>query len=62
MDEFLKRCFFHSGQYNSEEHFVELDSKLKEKEVLVIRLLVLFCVSDLLCSVLCTKIFHFQKK
>ncbi|PON46046.1 glucose-6-phosphate dehydrogenase [Parasponia andersonii] len=32
MDEFLKRCFYHSGQYNSEEHFVELDSKLKEKE------------------------------
>lgn len=33
MDEFLKRCFYHSGQYSSEEHFAELDRKLKEKEV-----------------------------
>ena len=33
MDEFLKRCFHHSGQYNAEEDFVELDKKLKEKEV-----------------------------
>ncbi|KAK9284139.1 hypothetical protein L1049_023306 [Liquidambar formosana] len=32
MDHFLKRCFYHSGQYNSEEHFAELDNKLKEKE------------------------------
>ncbi|KAL6287182.1 hypothetical protein ACE6H2_011572 [Prunus campanulata] len=32
MDQFLKRCFYHAGQYNSEEHFAELDSKLKEKE------------------------------
>lgn len=32
MDEFLKRCFYHSGQYSSEEHFSELDKKLKEKE------------------------------
>nr|QXV29858.1 G6PDH2 [Aquilaria sinensis] len=32
MDQFLKRCFYHSGQYNSEEHFAELDEKLKEKE------------------------------
>ncbi|KDO39275.1 hypothetical protein CISIN_1g044004mg, partial [Citrus sinensis] len=32
MDQFLKRCFYHSGLYNSEEHFAELDSKLKEKE------------------------------
>ncbi|TKY64416.1 Glucose-6-phosphate 1-dehydrogenase [Spatholobus suberectus] len=32
MDQFLKRCFYHSGQYNSEDHFSELDSKLKEKE------------------------------
>ncbi|XP_062107193.1 glucose-6-phosphate 1-dehydrogenase, chloroplastic [Humulus lupulus] len=32
MDEFLKRCFYHSGQYSSEEDFVELDNKLKEKE------------------------------
>lgn len=33
MDEFLKRCFYHSGQYDSEENFAELDSKLKEHEV-----------------------------
>ncbi|KAL5794327.1 hypothetical protein ACOSP7_002921 [Xanthoceras sorbifolium] len=26
------RCFYHSGQYSSEEHYLELDSKLKEKE------------------------------
>ncbi|GKV18264.1 hypothetical protein SLEP1_g28669 [Rubroshorea leprosula] len=32
MDQFLKRCFYHSGQYSSEEHFLELDEKLKEKE------------------------------
>ncbi|KAA8526617.1 hypothetical protein F0562_008180 [Nyssa sinensis] len=32
MDQFLKRCFYHSGQYNSEEHFSELDIKMKEKE------------------------------
>ncbi|XP_031264746.1 glucose-6-phosphate 1-dehydrogenase, chloroplastic-like isoform X1 [Pistacia vera] len=32
MDQFLKRCFYHSGQYSSEEHFFELDRKLKEKE------------------------------
>lgn len=33
MDQFLKRCFYHSGQYNSEEDFAELNTKLKEKEV-----------------------------
>ncbi|KAJ4975617.1 hypothetical protein NE237_000723 [Protea cynaroides] len=33
MDQFLQRCFYHSGQYNSEENFSELDKKLKEKEV-----------------------------
>ncbi|XP_077215311.1 glucose-6-phosphate 1-dehydrogenase, chloroplastic-like isoform X2 [Tasmannia lanceolata] len=33
MDQFLQRCFYHSGQYNSEENFSELDLKLKEKEV-----------------------------
>ena len=33
MDQFLKRCFYHSGLYSSEEHFAELDSRLKEKEV-----------------------------
>ncbi|XP_050384490.1 glucose-6-phosphate 1-dehydrogenase, chloroplastic-like [Argentina anserina] len=32
MDNFLKRCFYHSGLYNSEENFAELDIKLKEKE------------------------------
>ncbi|XP_051151931.1 glucose-6-phosphate 1-dehydrogenase, chloroplastic-like isoform X2 [Andrographis paniculata] len=32
MKQFLKRCFYHSGQYNSEEHFLELDKKLTEKE------------------------------
>ncbi|KAL9144882.1 hypothetical protein ABFS82_13G004200 [Erythranthe guttata] len=32
MSEFLKRCFYQSGQYNSEEHFSELDCKIKEKE------------------------------
>lgn len=33
MDEFLKRCFYHSGQYDSENNFAELDKKLKEHEV-----------------------------
>ncbi|KAL4311232.1 hypothetical protein GQ457_01G001870 [Hibiscus cannabinus] len=32
MDEFLKRCFYHSGQYDSEENFARLDEKLKEHE------------------------------
>ncbi|KAL9453843.1 hypothetical protein AB3S75_009451 [Citrus x aurantiifolia] len=32
MDQFLKRCFYHSGLYSSEEHFAVLDSRLKEKE------------------------------
>ncbi|KAK8622434.1 hypothetical protein V6N13_117351 [Hibiscus sabdariffa] len=32
MDEFLKRCFYHSGQYDSEENFALLDKKLKEHE------------------------------
>ncbi|KAK6919218.1 Glucose-6-phosphate dehydrogenase, NAD-binding, partial [Dillenia turbinata] len=32
-DHFLKRCFYHSGQYNSEAHFLEPDSKLQGKEV-----------------------------
>ncbi|KAK4594308.1 hypothetical protein RGQ29_018116 [Quercus rubra] len=32
MDAFLKRCFYQSGQYSSEEHFLELDNKLKGKE------------------------------
>ncbi|KAL6178951.1 hypothetical protein ACLB2K_050468 [Fragaria x ananassa] len=32
-DHFLKRCFHHSGLYNYEDNFAELDIKLKEKEV-----------------------------
>lgn len=32
MDQFLKRCFYHSGQYDSQDHFAELDKKLKEHE------------------------------
>ncbi|XP_078435166.1 glucose-6-phosphate 1-dehydrogenase, chloroplastic-like [Wolffia australiana] len=32
MEEFLKRCFYHSGQYDSEENFAELDKKLKGHE------------------------------
>lgn len=34
MDQFLKRCFYHSGQYDSQENFAELDKKLKEHEVI----------------------------
>ncbi|XP_068327338.1 glucose-6-phosphate 1-dehydrogenase, chloroplastic [Pyrus communis] len=33
MDQFLQRCFYHSGQYDSQDHFAELDKKLKEHEV-----------------------------
>ncbi|KAI4343419.1 hypothetical protein L6164_010769 [Bauhinia variegata] len=32
MDQFLKRCFYHSGQYDSQENFAELNKKLKEHE------------------------------
>ncbi|XLR35294.1 hypothetical protein S83_063194, partial [Arachis hypogaea] len=32
IDEFLKRCFYHSGQYDSQENFAALDKKLKEHE------------------------------
>ncbi|TYH84741.1 hypothetical protein ES332_D02G217400v1 [Gossypium tomentosum] len=32
MDQFLKRCFYHSGQYDSEENFAQLDKKLKRHE------------------------------
>ncbi|KAJ6705139.1 GLUCOSE-6-PHOSPHATE 1-DEHYDROGENASE 2 CHLOROPLASTIC [Salix purpurea] len=32
IDQFLKRCFYHSGQYDSQENFAELDKKLKEQE------------------------------
>uniref|UniRef100_A0A7I4A9I3 Glucose-6-phosphate 1-dehydrogenase n=1 Tax=Physcomitrium patens TaxID=3218 RepID=A0A7I4A9I3_PHYPA len=31
-EEFLKRCFYHSGQYSSEESFSELSRKLHEHE------------------------------
>lgn len=43
MDQFLRRCFYHSGQYNSEEDFSELDRKLKEKEV---QINILHCCSN----------------
>lgn len=33
IEKFLKRCFYHCGQYDNQEHFVELDKKLKEHEV-----------------------------
>ncbi|KAK7257068.1 hypothetical protein RIF29_30770 [Crotalaria pallida] len=33
MDQFLERCFYHSSQYDSQEHFAALDKKLKEHEV-----------------------------
>ncbi|KAK4781893.1 hypothetical protein SAY86_015995 [Trapa natans] len=32
MSQFLKRCFYQSGQYSSEEHFSELDDRIREKE------------------------------
>ncbi|GFS33939.1 glucose-6-phosphate dehydrogenase 2 [Actinidia rufa] len=32
MDQFLNRCFYHSGQYDSQNNFAELDKKLKEHE------------------------------
>ncbi|XP_038990038.1 glucose-6-phosphate 1-dehydrogenase, chloroplastic-like [Phoenix dactylifera] len=32
MEQFLQRCFYQSGQYGSEENFVELDQKLRENE------------------------------
>ncbi|KAI3467751.1 hypothetical protein Pfo_024414 [Paulownia fortunei] len=32
MEQFLKRCFYHSGQYDSQENFMELNKKLKEHE------------------------------
>ncbi|KAJ4980393.1 hypothetical protein NE237_031230 [Protea cynaroides] len=32
MDQFLQRCFYYSGLYDSEENFSELDKKLKQKE------------------------------
>jgi len=34
MDQFLKRCFYHSGQYDSPENFAALDKKLNEHEVI----------------------------
>ncbi|MCO5572577.1 hypothetical protein L7F22_026333 [Adiantum nelumboides] len=32
IDKFLKKCFYHSGQYNSEADFKQLDAKLKIHE------------------------------
>ncbi|KAG9150644.1 hypothetical protein Leryth_008111 [Lithospermum erythrorhizon] len=32
MEQFLQRCFYHSGQYDSQDHFMELDRKLGEHE------------------------------
>ncbi|KAG6396415.1 hypothetical protein SASPL_142565 [Salvia splendens] len=32
MEQFLQRCFYHSGQYDSQENFAELDKALKEHE------------------------------
>ena len=32
---FLKRCFYHAGQYSSEDSFGELSKKLHEHEVCV---------------------------
>ncbi|CAN5976090.1 unnamed protein product, partial [Sphagnum jensenii] len=32
MDKFLQRCFYHSGQYNSEDSFKQLSKKLEEHE------------------------------
>lgn len=32
MEQFLQRCFYHSGQYDSQENFADLDKKLKEHE------------------------------
>ncbi|CAM6010700.1 unnamed protein product [Sphagnum balticum] len=32
MDKFLQRCFYHSGQYNSEDCFGQLSKKLEEHE------------------------------
>lgn len=45
MDNFLKRCFYHAGLYNSEENFAELDIKLKEKEVICLLQFCLLCVT-----------------
>lgn len=44
MDQFLKRCFYHAGQYNSEEDFAELNSKMIEKEVMRTRSFSLVCL------------------
>ncbi|PKA63801.1 Glucose-6-phosphate 1-dehydrogenase 2, chloroplastic [Apostasia shenzhenica] len=33
MEQFLGRCFYHAGQYNSEDDFAELHEKLKKHEV-----------------------------
>lgn len=36
ISQFLKRCFYQSGQYSSEEHFWELDYRIRQKEVLTV--------------------------
>lgn len=36
IEQFLSRCFYHSGQYDSPEDFATLDKKLKEHEVLIL--------------------------
>ncbi|KAI3805243.1 hypothetical protein L1987_27442 [Smallanthus sonchifolius] len=36
MDQFLERCFYHPGQYDSQENFLELDKNLKEHEGLLV--------------------------
>jgi hypothetical protein len=33
MDNFLQHCFYHSGQYDSEDCFKQLSKKLEEHEV-----------------------------
>lgn len=32
MDKFLQRCFYHPGQYGSNQDFAELHNKLQKKE------------------------------
>jgi glucose-6-phosphate 1-dehydrogenase len=46
MDQFLIKCFYHSGLYNSEEDFLDLDSKLKEKEVKLEKKNLIFMLFD----------------
>ncbi|KAL8137823.1 hypothetical protein V2J09_003824 [Rumex salicifolius] len=32
MEQFLQRCFYHSGHYDSQDNFAELDTKLRQHE------------------------------